>query len=173
MPSPDVLLVGLGSTHGLRAAEDELAGALRRAGATVDIVRAARPREVRTFALTDLVWARAARAAAREALARGPQPEAIIYSTTTAALLWPRPGAIRFDAPAAANRRGGRGIGRRPRGARGRRGPPLRVPQDAGAVAEAGAPPAPSVVVPIPVEPSDGAQAAGGARDVAAVTYAT
>ncbi|MCW3020870.1 MAG: hypothetical protein JWR30_192, partial [Conexibacter sp.] len=24
MPSPDVLLVGLGSTHGLRAAEDEL-----------------------------------------------------------------------------------------------------------------------------------------------------
>src|SRR3954468_12990636 len=173
MPSPDVLLVGLGSTHGLRAAEDELAGALRRAGATVDLARASRPREVRTFALTDLGWARAARAAAREALARGPQPRAIIYSTTTAALLWPRPGAIRFDAPAAANRPGRHGIWQRPLEARRLREPPLLVPQDAGALAEAGDPPAPSVVVPIPVEPSGGAQAAGGARDVAAVTYAT
>ena len=33
MASIDVLIVGLGATHGLRAAEDELAGSLLRAGA--------------------------------------------------------------------------------------------------------------------------------------------
>src|SRR4051794_24257732 len=108
MPSPDVLLVGLGSTHGLRAAEDELAGALRRAGAEVVLARARRPREVRTFALTDLGWARAARRAAEEELRAG-EPGAVVYLATTAALLWPRPGAIRFDAPAAANRPGRHG----------------------------------------------------------------
>ena len=60
MPSLDVLIVGLGATHGLRAAEDELAGAMLRAGADVMLTRAERPRDVRTLALTDLVWARAA-----------------------------------------------------------------------------------------------------------------
>jgi glycosyltransferase involved in cell wall biosynthesis len=169
MPSPDVLLVGLGSTHGLRAAEDELAGALRRAGAEVVLARAARPREVRTFALTDLVWARAARAAARAALAEHPAPGAVVYATTTAALLWPRPGAIRFDAPARANRPGRHGIWQRPLEARRLRAAPLLVPQDAGALREAGDPATPAVVVPIPIEPSG----PPGPRDVAAITYAT
>ena len=41
MPSLDVLIVGLGATHGLRAAEDELAGAMLRAGADVMLTRAA------------------------------------------------------------------------------------------------------------------------------------
>jgi glycosyltransferase involved in cell wall biosynthesis len=174
MPSPDVLLVGLGSTHGLRAAEDELAGALSRAGAGVVLARAAPPaREVRTFALTDLVWARAARRAAVEALAAH-EPRAIVYSTTTAALLWPLPGAIRFDAAAAANRPGRHGLWQRPVERRRLRGAPLLVPQDAGALVEAGAPATPSVVVPIPVEPSGPDGATGdAARDVAAVTYAT
>ena len=39
---------------------------------------------------------------ARRAPSRGcpsTRPRAVLYSTTTAALLWPRPGAIRFDAP--------------------------------------------------------------------------
>jgi glycosyltransferase involved in cell wall biosynthesis len=169
MASPDVLLVGLGSTHGLRAAEDELAGALRRAGAGVVLARAVRPREVRTLALTDLGWARAARAAAVDALASGP-PGAIVYSTTTAALLWPRAGAIRFDAPAAANRPGRHGVWQRPLERRRLRQAPLLVPQDAGALAEAGEPATPSVVVPIPVEPSGPVD---GVRDVAALTYAT
>jgi glycosyltransferase involved in cell wall biosynthesis len=160
MPSPDVLIVGLGSTHGLRAAEDELAGALRRAGADVVLARAARPREMRTFALTDLVWSLAARRAARAALARHPDPGAVVYSTTTAALLGPRPGAIRFDAPAAANRPGRHGIWQRPLEARRLRAAPLLIPQAAGALAEAGD----------PVEPSGPAD---GPRDVAAVTYAT
>jgi hypothetical protein len=169
MAAPDVLLVGLGSTHGLRAAEDELAGALRRAGAEVVVARARRPREVRTFALTDLGWALAARAAARDALAEH-APGSILYSTTTAALLWPRPGAIRFDAPAVANRPGRHGVWQRPVERRRLRQAPLLVPQDAGALVEAGSPATPSIVVPIPVEPS-GPPAAE--RAVAAVTYAT
>ncbi len=42
---PDVLLVSIGGTAGLRASDDALAGALRRAGATVAVARVApRPR---------------------------------------------------------------------------------------------------------------------------------
>ena len=161
MASLDVLIVGLGSTHGLRAAEDELAGSLLRAGADVMLVRAERPREVRTLALTDLVWARAARRAAVEALA-DTSPRAIVYSTTTAALLWPQPGAIRFDAAAAGNRPGRHGVWQRPVERRRLAQSPLLIPQDAGALEEAGSPSTPSIVVPIPVEPSgpvDGAPA--------------
>jgi hypothetical protein len=171
MSSLDVLIVGLGATHGLRAAEDELAGALLRAGAGVLLVRAERPREVRTLALTDLVWARAARRAAVEALSDH-SPRAVIYSTTTAALLWPQPGAIRFDAAAAGNRPGRHGVWQRPVEHRRLRQAPLLLPQDPAALAEAGSPETPSLVVPIPVEPS----AAAGPpepRDLAAVTYAT
>jgi hypothetical protein len=171
MPSLDVLIVGLGATHGLRAAEDELAGAMLRAGADVMLTRAERPREVRTLALTDLVWARAARRAAVEALADS-EPRAIVYSTTTAALLWPTPGAIRFDAPAAANRPGRHGIWQRPVEARRLRESPLLIPQDPGALVEAGSPAMPALVVPIPVEPSGGDEMSA-ARDIAAVTYAT
>jgi hypothetical protein len=172
MSSLDVLIVGLGATHGLRAAEDELAGSLLRAGAGVLLVRAARPREVRTLALTDLVWARSARRAAVEALSDH-HPRAIVYSTTTAALLWPQPGAVRFDAPAAANRPGRHGVWQRPVEHRRLRQAPLLIPQDAGALAEAGAPQTPSLVVPIPVEPSGDGLAPPVARDIAAVTYAT
>jgi hypothetical protein len=176
MPPLDVLIVGLGATHGLRAAEDELAGAMLRAGAGVRLVRAARPRDVRTLALTDLLWARAARRAAVAALAGG-EPRAIVYSTTTAALLWPRPGAIRFDAPAAANRPGRHGIWQRPVEARRLRESSLLIPQDPGALVEAGSPAAPALVVPIPVEPSgageNGAPGPPAVRDIAALTYAT
>ncbi|WP_027005138.1 glycosyltransferase [Conexibacter woesei] len=169
MASLDVLIVGLGSTHGLRAAEDELAGSLLRAGADAMLVRAERPREVRTLALTDLVWARAARRAAVEALA-DTSPRAIIYSTTTAALLWPQPGAIRFDAAAAGNRPGRHGVWQRPVERRRLAQAPLLIPQDAGALEEAGSPSTPSIVVPIPVEPSGPVD---GPRDIAALTYAT
>ena len=170
MASFDVLIVGLGATHGLRAAEDELTGALRRAGADVTLVRAQRPREVRTLALTDLLWARAARRAAVQALAEA-EPRAIVYSTTTAALLWPQPGAIRFDAAAAGNRPGRHGIWQRPVERRRLAEAPLLVPQDTAALAEAGAPATEAVVVPNPVEPS--ADGVPGARDLAAVTYST
>ena len=73
----EILIVSLGSTSGLRAADAELAGALERAGASVAVVAAAPPREVRTLALTDRVWARAARAAAQRGIAE-PRPRAVI-----------------------------------------------------------------------------------------------
>ncbi|WP_205696398.1 glycosyltransferase [Conexibacter sp. SYSU D00693] len=169
--APDVLLVCLGSTAGLRAAEDELASSLERAGVGVRRAVPRAPGEVRTLALTDLVWARAARAAAREAL-RSARPRAVVYSTTTAAALWPEPGAIRFDALAAVNRPGRHGVWQRPVERRRLAAAPLLVPQDAGALAEAGVAVAQErvVVVPIPVEPSG---PAGGTRDLAAITYAT
>jgi Glycosyl transferases group 1 len=169
MARADVLLVSLGSTAGLRAADAELRGALERAGARVAFAPAAPQRDVRTLALTDLVWARAARAAARAALAEH-RPRAILYSTTTATLLWPAPGAIRYDAPSAANRPGRHGIWQRPVERRRVRAAPLLVPWARGSLAETPTPHAPAVVVPIPVEPSS-APDARAERDIAAITY--
>jgi hypothetical protein len=164
----DVLLVSLGSTAGLRAADGELAGALQRAGASVAVVAARARRDVRTLALTDLAWGLAARAAARSGIEEH-RPGAVVYSTVTAALLWPRPGAIRFDAPASGNRPGRHGVWQRPVERRRLREAPLLVPQAAGALDESPSPRAPAVVVPIPVEPSG---RAAGERDIAAITYA-
>ena len=113
MSSVDVLLVSLGSTGGLRAADEQLAELLRDAGATVEVAKAEPQRQVRTMALTDLLWARACANAARAALSRS-SPRAIIYSSATAALFWPERGAIRFDASAAENRAGHHGIWQRP-----------------------------------------------------------
>src|SRR3954464_6383796 len=108
MAPTDVLLVSLGSTGGLRAANAELRGALDRAGARVAVATAAPQRDVRTMALTDLAWARASPAAARRA-PPGRPARPVLYSPPAAALLWPVPGATRFDAPAAANRLGRHG----------------------------------------------------------------
>ena len=66
----DVLLVQLGSTEGLRVADEELVGSLRRAGAHVVVAPATHPGEIRTLMLTDLRWARAARHAAARSLER-------------------------------------------------------------------------------------------------------
>jgi Glycosyl transferases group 1 len=168
MAAVDVLIVSLGSTAGLRASDDELAAALRRAGAQVQVAVAKAPPAVRTYGLTDLAWARAARVAATSAIAvHG--PGAVVYSTVTAALLWPRPGAIRYDAPAAANRPGRHGTWQRPLERRRLREAPLLVAVDPGTLAETPRPHAEAIVVPIPVEPSP---ASGAARDIAAITYA-
>jgi Glycosyl transferases group 1 len=164
----DVLIVSLASTGGWRASDAELSDAIERAGASVALAPAAPQRDVRTFALTDLIWARAARAAARRGIDEH-APRAILYSSTTAALLWPRPGAIRYDAPAAANRPGRHGLWQRPLERRRLREAPLLVPQAPGTLAESPSPHAPAVVVPIPVEPSG---PAAPARDIAAITYA-
>ncbi len=170
----DVLIVSLGSTEGLRTADQELHDSLERAGARVATVRARAPAQARTLMLTDLAWARAARVAASRALAdlRGSPLSAIVYSSTTAALLWPRPGAIRFDAPAAGNRPGRHGLWQRPLERRRLGRAPLLLPWSEGALREA-----PAVarggdralVVPVPVEPSGPPQPA---RDIAAITYA-
>jgi glycosyltransferase involved in cell wall biosynthesis len=163
----DILLVSLGSTAGLRAADAELASSLSRAGASVALVAARPQRDVRTLALTDFAWAHAARAAARLGIEEH-RPRAVVYCTVTAALLWPQPGAIRFDAPASGNRTGRHGMWQRPVERRRLRQAPLLLPQAAGALEEAGSPATPSVVVPIPVEPSGPTVE----RDIAAITYA-
>jgi glycosyltransferase involved in cell wall biosynthesis len=167
MPPADVLLVSLGGTAGLREADAELAGSLRRAGAEVAEVHAARVREWRTYGLIELAWARSARAAAQAGIAEH-RPRAVLYSSTTAALLAPAPGAIRFDAPAAGNRPGRHGLWQRPVERRRLAAAPLLVPWSDGALAEAPLPRADAVVVPVPVAPSGPPQRE---RDVAAVTY--
>jgi glycosyltransferase involved in cell wall biosynthesis len=170
----DVLIVSLGATGGLRAVDDELLASLHRAGASTAIVRPEPPAPVRTLMLTDLRWARAARRAAMAELART-SASALIYSTTTAALLWPRPGAIRFDAPAAANRPGRHGLWQRPLERRRLREAPLLLAQSESALLEVPAavrdarPREHTLVLPVPVEPSGSSES----RDIAAITYAT
>jgi hypothetical protein len=158
----DVLIVSLGSTAGLRAADAELAESLRRAGVSVALAASTPPpRQLRTLALVDLSWARAARRAARFELARR-MPRALIYSSTTAALLWPRRGAIRFDAPSRGNRPGRHGLWQRPLEGRRLRQAPLLLPWSEGALGEA-----PEValhggralVLPVPVKTSFAAEA--------------
>jgi hypothetical protein len=177
MPAPravDVLIVSLGSTEGLRTADEELEDSLRRAGANVALARPFPPTAIRTLMLTDLVWAHAARAATvhmLRQLQRSP-PRAVIYSSTTAALLWPRPGAIRFDAPAAGNRPGRHGLWQRPLERRRLRQAPLLLPWSEGGLHEAPASAVHgdrAVVLPVPVEPSGPPQQT---RDIAAITYA-
>lgn len=165
----DVLVVSLGSTAGLRGADDALVAAMRRAGASVDLARASPPRPMRTFALTDLAWALAARRAARAAL-DGRRTRAVLYSSTTAALLWPHPGAIRFDAPAAANRPGRHGVWQRPLERRRLAQARLLVPWSEAGLAEArGVARVRAVVVPVAIVPSG---PPAPSRDIAAITYA-
>jgi hypothetical protein len=154
----DVLLVSLGSTGGWRAADAELAASLQRAGASVAVATAQRQPDVRTYALTDLRWARAARTAAQRAIAEQ-SPRAVVYSTTTAALLWPRPGAIRYDTLARDSRPGRHGIWQRPVERRRLAQSPLLIPMT---------PDQPGLTVPVPVEPSGGPEPE---RDLAAVAY--
>ncbi len=164
----DVLIVSLGSTSGLRAADDELRDSLQRAGASVELVRPTAPTQVRTLMLTDLRWALAARRVAVTALRRV-QARAVIYSSTTAALLWPRPGAIRFDAPAAGNRPGRHGLWQRPLEGRRLAQSPLLLPWSRGGLDELLSPAARALVLPVPVEPSG---PPAPERDIAAITYA-
>ncbi len=169
--SVDVLIVSLGSTSGLRAADAELADSVRRAGASVALASASPPRSMRTLALTDLAWALAARRAAVAGLAAH-RPRALVYSSTTSSLLWPRRGAIRFDAPSAGNRPGRHGLWQRPLERRRLSQAPLLLPWSAGGLDEA-----PSaartgdraLVLPVPVEPSG---PPAPVRDIAAITYA-
>jgi hypothetical protein len=167
MAGADVLLVSLAGTAGLREADAHLAGSLERAGATVAVVTARYPREWRTFAAIELAWALNARRAAAAGLAAH-RPRAVLYSTTTAALLAPAPGAIRFDAPAAGNRPGRHGLWQRPVERRRLAAATLLVPWSEGALAEAPRPHAEAVVVPVPVAPSGPLD---GPRDIAAVAY--
>ncbi|MDQ6810582.1 MAG: hypothetical protein M3Z95_01610, partial [Actinomycetota bacterium] len=153
----DVLIVSLGSTAGLRRADEELRDSLERAGASVELARAPAPPSKPTLMLTDLGWARAARAAAAAGLCRegSHSPRAVIYSSTTAALLWPRPGAIRFDASAAGKRRGRDGLWQRPLERRRLAQSALLLPWSEGGLREAPAAarrPGRALVLPVAVD---------------------
>jgi len=162
--APDVLIVSLGTTAGLRTADAALEGSLQRAGASVAVARVPVPARLPpTLAAQDLLLARAARAVVTDA-------RTVVYSSTTAALLWPRPGAIRFDALSAANRPGRHGVWQRPVERRRLEASPLLLPWSAGALAEGPPIASPALVVPVPVTPG---AAASGPRDLAAITYGT
>ncbi len=168
--SIDLLIVSLGSTQGLRAADEQLQGSLERAGVSVALAQAQPPGPKRTLMLTDLAWAHAARAAATAMLERV-EPRAVIYSSTTAALLWTRPGAIRFDAPSAGNRPGRHGLWQRPLERRRTAEAPLLLPWSEGAMGEMAqttTTASRTLVLPVAVEPSGPAE---GVRDIAAITY--
>jgi hypothetical protein len=170
MAGVDVLLVSVGGTSGWRTSTRELQSALVLAGASVRIADAGPVPEVRTFMLTDLVQAWAARRTATAAIAEH-RPRAIIYCSITAALLWPAPGAIWLDALAAENRPGRHGAWQRViERRRVARAPLLMTMADSGdALAPLdGAPHADAVVVPTVIDTPTGA---GGLRDIDALAY--
>lgn len=164
MPVPDIALISLGTTPGLRRADAVLAELLQEAGATCEVREAhigALGALRRHPALTDLIEARAAARAAR-----GSDARATIFSTVTAALLARRAGpyAVRFDSTAALNRPGAGGAWQRSRERRVLDGARLLLPWGR----SSGVDGSNAVVLPVPVEAPAGAPR----RDVDAVAYA-
>lgn len=171
MPNVDVLLVSVGATTGWRAAARELQAAFSLAGARAQIADAGSVPEVRTFMLTDLIQARAARRTAAAAIAEH-RPRALVYCSITAALLWPAPGAIWLDALAAENRPGRHGLWQRVIERRRVASAPLLMTMAASgdALAPLGSSPHPdAVVVPVAIEKPMGP---AGPRDVDVLAYA-
>lgn len=164
----DILVVSVPGTTGWRGAARELCASLRRAGAGVELTVAQAIPRVRTFALTDLLEARAARHAARAGIAEH-DPRAVIYCSITAALLWPRPGAIWLDSLAAENRPGRHGIWQRTVERRRLEQASLVLAMSPRALEAASVTSRAVEIVPVPVAPSG---PLGDSRDVAALTYA-
>jgi glycosyltransferase involved in cell wall biosynthesis len=153
----DVALLSLGTTLGLRHADDALAELLEEAGLSCRLVRVrfgASGRLRRQITAIDVVEGLAARRAARAT--RGAR--AVIVSGATTALLLRRPEvpwAIRFDSPTALNRPGWSGAWQRARERHVFRAADLLLPWGR-AAADAAVPLAgdtPVVPLPVPVEP--------------------
>jgi hypothetical protein len=167
----DLLLLSLGTTRGLRAADAQLARLARAAGASVAVAGVhigAAGRLRRFYPAIDLVEAVAAARALRTALARV-DPRAVLASTTTAALLAPldRPYAVRLDSPAALNRPGARNALQHALERRSLARARLVLPLSRAAQAALPRGSAPSVVLPMAIEPSGAAEA----RERLAVAY--
>ena len=156
---PDIVLLSLGTTRGLRTADAALAAMLRDAGASVAVARVrvgAAGRLRRFYPATDLVEIVAAARAAATAFERH-DPRAVIAATTGAAMLAPlgdRPYAVRFDAPAALNRPGRRNAIQHALERRRFREARLLLPLSHAADRAVPAGSARSVVVPMPIAPS-------------------
>jgi Glycosyl transferases group 1 len=163
---PEILVVTVEGTTGWGSASRELAEAFERAGAAVRLVGTGPTPRVRTFALTDFTQARAVRNATARAIAER-RPDAVVYCSITAALLWPTSGAIWVDAIAAENRPGRHGIWQRTVERRRLEQAPLVLTMSERSLAPLAQPPE-TVVVPVPVEPSG----PPSRRDIVAIAYA-
>ncbi len=168
MSGTDVLVVSVDSTTGWRIAAQALTDALEGAGASVMRVSTGPLRKVRTFALTDLLEARAARRVAARAITEH-DPAVVIYCSITASLLWPVPGAVWIDSLAAENRPGRHGVWQRVVERRRLARAPLILAMSPGALRPLDGVAGEVAVVPCPVD-SSGPPAA--VRDIAAVMYA-
>jgi glycosyltransferase involved in cell wall biosynthesis len=154
----DVALLSLGTTMGLRHADDALAGLLAEAGYGCRVVRVgfgATGRLRRQITAIDVVEGLSARRAARATR----DARAVIVSGATAALLLDRPSvpwAVRFDSPTALNRPGVSGAWQRARERRVFRSADLLLPW--GRAAAAAATPLAGgtrvIALPVPVEAS-------------------
>jgi glycosyltransferase involved in cell wall biosynthesis len=171
---PDLLQISLGTTHGLRVSDAWFARLTEQAGVSVETVAVRiglTDTLRRAYPINDLVEAAAARRATTSALRRL-RSRAVVFSTTTTALMAPdlgRPYAVRLDAPAALNRAGSRNavlhaLERRSLAA-------ARVVLPTSATAERALPAgsAPTVVVPPPVIVPDLRSTQG--REPLAVAY--
>lgn len=156
MASVDLLQISLGTTRGLRIADAAFAALCQRAGATVETVgvRIGLAGALRrAYPVNDLVEALAARRATATALARV-RPRAVVFSTTTAALLAPElecPYAVRLDAPARLNRPGLHNAPLHALERRRLRAARLLLPCSRAAAAALPPRSAPAVVVPVPL----------------------
>ena len=167
----DIALISLATTPGLVRSDAAFAQLIRDCGVDCEVV----PVQIgpsgklrRHPAATDLVEAIAARRTARKATKNA---RAVIYSTTTAALLQRtgKPYAVRFDATAGLNRPEGLpSAWQRSRERRVLGDARLLLPVSEGATAKLPDPHAPVVRIPIPVDDVPSA----GARDIAATAYA-
>jgi glycosyltransferase involved in cell wall biosynthesis len=171
---PDLLQISLGTTHGLRVSDAWFAKLAEEAGVSVETVAiriGLTDRLRRAYPVNDLVEALAARRATTSALGRL-SPRAVVFSTTTAALLARDPGrpyAVRLDAPAVMNRPGARNAVLHALERRSLAGAALLLPTGAIAAAALPAAPAPVVVVPPPVVVPEIPR--GGEREPLAVAY--
>jgi glycosyltransferase involved in cell wall biosynthesis len=177
--TPDIALISLGTTPGLRSADQAFADIAQRAGLSCEVVNVGVGKSGalrRQSAVTDYVEARAARTAAS-----GVKAKVVVYSTVTAALMQKPKGryAVRFDSPAAENRQGATGTWSRRREAKVLAGADLLLPWGDAAVEfipdEARGVPAIPLHVPIDGRPSAerSASIAGTEeRDIDALAYA-
>jgi glycosyltransferase involved in cell wall biosynthesis len=152
----DVALLSLGTTLGLRRADDALAELIEDAGASCRMVRVrfgATGKLRRQITVIDVVEGLAARRAQRAT----EDARALIVSSATTALLLARPRmpwAIRFDSPTALNRTGVSGLWQRTRERQVFAAADLLLPWGE-AAAQAAAPVAggtPMVRLPVPID---------------------
>ncbi|HEX6712830.1 MAG TPA: glycosyltransferase [Thermoleophilaceae bacterium] len=175
----DIALISLGTTPGLRTADQAFVQMAKRAGLSCRLVDVGIGKSGglrRQSTITDYVEARAARNAAS-----GVKAKVLVYSTVTAALMQKPSGkyAVRFDSPAADNRQGAGGTWSRRREAKVLAGADLLLPWGNAALSaipeEARGVPAIPLHVPVEGGPSAerSASIAGTEeRDIDALAYA-